>query len=97
MFLAKEDSGKGQPAAEDLAAAFDPRLADVWLSVFDLWPQGEPIPHELGWFLRMAYLQGYGDSLGERRRGDLFRSLGLVPPSGPAPPPGRPSLRKARR
>lgn len=77
--------------SEDLAAEFDPRLADVWLSVFELWPAGAAVPEQLSSLLRMAYVQGYGDALLEEQRGSLFQNLGLTPPP---PPARRPSGRR---
>lgn len=67
--------------AERLAAAFDPRLADVWVEVF---ASGVDVPDRgayLACFLRMAYLRGYEDGLCEADRGSLFTSLGLSVPS----------------
>lgn len=62
---------------EELEAEYDPRLADVWISVFEMWPGG-PVPEQLAWFLRMAYTVGYGDALTEEA-GGLFKNLGLIP------------------
>jgi hypothetical protein len=63
-----------------LAAAFDPRLADVWLEVFSSAGLSESV-ELVGCFLRMAYLRGYEDGLCEVQPGSLFTSLGLpVPP-----------------
>jgi len=63
-----------------IAVEFDPRLADVWLSVFasgvDLKAMGE----QIGCFLRMAYLRGYQDGLTEPESGVLFTKLGLPVP-----------------
>lgn len=67
------------PSDIELQGEFDPRLVDVWVSVFEHWPADE-LPRELGWFLRMAYLQGYADALSERERGALFRRFGMEPP-----------------
>lgn len=64
---------------EELEAELDPRLADVWLSVFENWP-GE-LPEELAWFLRMAYVQGYGDALSEQQPGKLLSNLGIPLPA----------------
>lgn len=64
-----------------IALEFDPRLADVWLSVFasglDLEGKGE----QLGSLLRMAYLHGYQDGLTEPESGALFTKLGLPVPA----------------
>lgn len=68
-----------------IALEFDPRLADVWLSVFasdlDLKAMGE----QLGNLLRMAYLRGYQDGLTEPESGVLFTKLGLPVPVRQAP------------
>lgn len=58
-----------------LASELDPRLADVWACVFSI--DSEPSLEQIGWFLRMAYLNGYEDGLTETRRGALFEELGL--------------------
>ena len=75
------ESSLGVIGDERLAAAFDGRLADVWLEVF---ASGECLSDSLellGCFLRMAYLRGYADGLCEAEPGSLFTSLGLpVPP-----------------
>ena len=64
-----------------LAAAFDGRLADVWLEVFASGADLSDSMELLGCFLRMAYLRGYADGLCEAQPGSLFTSLGLpVPP-----------------
>lgn len=67
-------------ATERLTAEFDPRLADIWLTVFASGTDIEPVKEQLGWFLRMAYLRGYEDALTEPTKGQLYRSLGLEPP-----------------
>lgn len=61
-----------------LASELDPRLADVWACVFGV--DSEPSLEQIGWFLRMAYLNGYEDGLTETRRGALFEELGLGVP-----------------
>lgn len=61
-----------------LASELDPRLADVWSCVFNV--DSETTLEQLGWFLRMAYLNGYEDGLTEVRRGALFEDLGLAVP-----------------
>lgn len=65
---------------EYLAAEFDPRLAEVWLSVFTC-TSDEQRQQQLGWFLRMAYLKGYEDALTEPDRGSLFRKFGVSIPA----------------
>lgn len=61
-----------------LASELDPRLADVWSCVFSI--DGEPTLEQLGWFLRMAYLNGYEDGLTETTRGKLLQELGMTAP-----------------
>lgn len=83
-------------AVEDsqrLAAEFDPRLADVWLSVFENWPSLSEIPEELSWFLRMAYLRGYEDALCEPVPGRLHHNLGVPVPGAR---PGRAARGRVR-
>lgn len=72
-----------------LALEFDPRLADVWLSIFSNELDGEELVAQLGLFLRMAYLRGYNDALSEPVRGELYRRLGVPVP----PKPQRPSTK----
>lgn len=74
-----------QGHANKLEAAFDPRLADVWLAVFQSDVTPADLPPHFGWFLRMAYLQGYEDALSEPDSDGLYKSLGVRPPrrSGP--------------
>jgi hypothetical protein len=76
-------SGAAQAPVDDdrMAAAFDGRLADVWLEVFASGAAPSDSVELLGCFLRMAYLRGYADGLCEAQPGSLFTSLGLpVPP-----------------
>ncbi len=61
-----------------LASELDPRLADVWSCVFSI--EAEPTLEQLGWFLRMAYLNGYEDGLTETTRGKLLEELGMTAP-----------------
>jgi hypothetical protein len=61
-----------------LASELDPRLADVWSCVFSI--DSEPTLEQLGWFLRMAYLNGYEDGLTETTRGKLLEELGMTAP-----------------
>lgn len=61
-----------------LASELDPRLADVWSCVFSI--ESEPTLEQLGWFLRMAYLNGYEDGLTETTRGKLLQELGMTAP-----------------
>jgi len=62
-----------------LASELDPRLADVWSCVFSI--DAEPTLEQLGWFLRMAYLNGYEDGITETTRGKLLEELGMTAPS----------------
>jgi hypothetical protein len=86
-----EQTGGGQGGAaqaragdDRLAAAFDGRLADVWLEIFASGAVPSGSVELLGCFLRMAYLRGYADGLCEAQPGSLFTSLGLpVPPRRP--------------
>jgi hypothetical protein len=68
-----------QVDTDELAAVFDPRLAEVWTSVFTSEIDIEQVIAPLACFLRMAYLRGYQDALDEPERGTLFRDLGLEP------------------
>ncbi len=82
----------GHLSAEDLAASFDPRLADVWLSIFTSGIDFEEESQAVAWFLRMAYLRGYSDALSEETAGQLFLDLGVEPPMKPVR-----SMRTTRR
>lgn len=62
-----------------LICEFDPRLADVWMHVFEV-GLDQQVQEKLGWFLRMAYLRGYEDAFSEPQRGSLYRNLGLPVP-----------------
>lgn len=62
-----------------LASELDPRLADVWSCVFSI--ESEPTLEQLGWFLRMAYLNGYEDGITETTRGKLLEELGMTAPN----------------
>ena len=68
-----------------LASELDPRLADVWSCVFSI--EAEPTLEQLGWFLRMAYLNGYEDGLTETTRGKLLEELGMTAPQRQGPGP----------
>jgi hypothetical protein len=79
-----------------LAAAIDPRLAEVWTTLFAADLDPDDLAEQVGWFLRMAYLRGYHDGLCEPDAGSLYRDLGMrVPPRrrpvtthpGTTPPP----------
>ncbi len=77
-----------EPSAENrwrdrLVLELDPRLADVWSCLFRLGIEGTELLEQIGWFLRMAYLQGYEDGLTEPRRGALLANLGLDVPDRP--------------
>ncbi|MGH2718580.1 MAG: hypothetical protein ACRDJU_08380 [Actinomycetota bacterium] len=70
-----------QESGVRLATAIDPRIAEVWTSMFasDLDP--DEFVAQVGWFLRMAYLRGYHDGLCEPEAGSLYKELGIqVPP-----------------
>lgn len=68
-----------QVDANELAAVFDPRLAEVWTSIFTSEIDVEEVIAPLACFLRMAYLRGYQDALDEPERGTLFKDLGISP------------------
>jgi hypothetical protein len=64
-----------------LATAIDPRLAEVWTTLFAADLDAADLSEQVGWFLRMAYLRGYHDGLCEPEAGSLYRDLGMrVPP-----------------
>jgi hypothetical protein len=69
--------------SDRLALELDPRLADVWSCLFGLGIHGTELLEQIGWFLRMAYLQGYEDGLTEPQRGALFAALGIEVPTRP--------------
>lgn len=63
----------------------DPRLAEVWQLVWAL--QEDPsfdqtgVPEALlAGLLRLAYIQGYADAMGEPVAGELYRELGIRDP-----------------
>jgi len=64
-----------------LATTIDPRLAEVWTTLFAADLDAADLSEQIGWFLRMAYLRGYHDGLCEPDAGSLYRDLGMrVPP-----------------
>ena len=64
-----------------LSTVIDPRLAEVWTTLFAAGLDAEDLAEQVGWFLRMAYLRGYHDGLCEPEAGSLYRELGArVPP-----------------
>jgi len=64
-----------------LSTVIDPRLAEVWTTLFAAELDAEDLAEQVGWFLRMAYLRGYHDGLCEPEAGLLYRELGArVPP-----------------
>lgn len=69
-----------------LELEFDPRLADIWLSIFSMELEPDDLLRQFGSFLRMAYLRGYDDALKEPVRGELYRRLGVPVPPDPRPP-----------
>ena len=71
----------GEDGGERLACAIDPRLAEVWTTLFSAELSPGDLDEQVGWFLRMAYLRGYHDGLCEPEAGSLYRELGVaVPP-----------------
>jgi hypothetical protein len=73
-----------------LATAIDPRLAEVWTTLFAADLDAADLAEQIGWFLRMAYLRGYHDGLCEPDTGSLYRDLGMrVPPRRRAAAPTR--------
>lgn len=84
----------GEPGAR-LAAAIDPRIAEVWTSLFAADLEPEELAQQVGWFLRMAYLRGYHDGLCEPEAGSLYRELGVRVPSRRRPAGARPGLTDA--
>jgi hypothetical protein len=63
-----------------LATAIDPRLAEVWTTLFAAGLDPADLSEQVGWFLRMAYLRGYHDGLCEPDAGSLYRALGMRAP-----------------
>lgn len=63
-----------------LATAIDPRMAEVWMTLFSSNLNAEELAEQVGWFLRMAYLRGYHDGLCEPEAGSLYRDLGVPVP-----------------
>jgi hypothetical protein len=47
--------------AERVARELDPRLADVWLEMYTC-DFDDEVLEQLGWFVRMAYVQGFADA-----------------------------------
>jgi hypothetical protein len=64
-----------------LAAAMDPRMAEVWTCLFAAQLDPEELADQVGWFLRMAYLRGYHDGLCEPDAGSLYKELGMRVPA----------------
>ena len=63
-----------------LATTIDPRLAEVWTTLFAADLDAADLSEQVGWFLRMAYLRGYYDGLCEPEPGALYRHLGMRVP-----------------
>ena len=63
-----------------LATTIDPRLAEVWTTLFAAGLDATDLSEQVGWFLRMAYLRGYHDGLCEPDAGSLYRDLGMRVP-----------------
>jgi hypothetical protein len=64
-----------------LATTIDPRLAEVWTTLFAAGLDATDLSEQVGWFLRMAYLRGYHDGLCEPEPGSLYRDLGMRVPT----------------
>lgn len=82
--------------AAEAAAVVDPLLVDLWPLIWSTETEAGSLPPErVAALLRMAYLQGYGDALGEEERGSVFRRIGVsVPPLTPPPRSSRPRRQK---
>lgn len=52
--------------AERVARELDPRLADVWLEMYTC-DFDDEVLEQVGWFVRMAYVQGFVDAQEGRR------------------------------
>jgi len=81
-----------------LATTIDPRLSEVWTTLFAADLDAADLSEQVGWFLRMAYLRGYHDGLCEPEAGSLYRDLGMrVPPRRrtATTPPGTTHRREA--
>ena len=78
--------------ANEVAIVVDPLLADVWALA---WSAGDEAPGGRGFatLLRMAYLQGYQDALGDSTPGEVLRRLGVEVPVRTRRPPERRSRR----
>jgi hypothetical protein len=75
-----EPTTGGRAWAREAAVVLDPLLADIWSFRWAAESEaGEPVPVEV--LLRMAYLQGYQDALGDPVRGAVLRRLGVVVPA----------------
>lgn len=88
--------GRDSNVSARLASEFDPRLAEVWLEVFQTGTDFSGVEDQLACFLRMAYLRGYSDALWEPVRGSLFHRLGIdVPPRRRRSPRSRGRLQRS--
>src|SRR5260370_15825166 len=80
-----------------LAPAIDPRLADVWTTLFAADLDAADLSEQVGWFLRMAYLRGYHDGLCQPDAGSLYTDLRMrAPPRRRAAATRRPGSTTAR-
>lgn len=70
------DPGSGERLAQEI----DPRLADVWAFLFQAQLEPDDLARQVGWFLRMAYLQGYEDAVHDPDPWQLYRILGVAEP-----------------
>ena len=62
----------------------DMRLTDIWTMLFE---RGDDLDAEfVGWLLRLAYVTGYWEALGEPDEGSLCRALGYPQPQRSTPP-----------
>lgn len=65
-------------ALDAIGLEVDMRLTDVWSMLFE---RGDDLDTEfIGWLLRLAYVTGYWDALGESERGSLCTRLGYPVP-----------------
>lgn len=80
--------------AREAEVLLDARLADVWAFAWTL--PGEDSAGLVAGLLRLAYVAGYIDALGEQRPGRLFEELGVTPPLTSGRPRARPRSRSAR-
>src|SRR5207244_12058564 len=87
MDMQRTDGPGAEPGLEGaeangvrLATTIDPRLAEVWTTLFLADLDAADLSEQVGWFLRMAYLRGYHDGLCEPDAGSPYRDLGMREP-----------------